>query len=265
VSDARFKEKYGPWAVVAGASEGLGAAWTHGLAARGLNVLMLARRLDLLDQTARAVRERHGVEVRTMAMDLSMPTLGAELALYTGGLEVGFAVYNAAFPAQGPFLQMGLADQLRCIDVNVKGPVTLAHVLGQKMAARGRGALVLMSSITAFQGSPFISTYGATKAFNLNLGEGLWFELKGRGVDVLACAAGATRTPNLLRASPQGEPGMIEPEQVVEEALAALGRGPMMVPGLFNRFATFAMRRLMPRRMAVEILGNRTVKLRLPP
>jgi short-subunit dehydrogenase len=249
---------------VAGASEGLGAAWSHGVAARGLNVLMLARRPELLEETARAVRERHGVEVRTAAMDLAAAELPAQLERLTEGVEVGFAVYNAAYSAQGPFLELPLIQQLLCIDVNVKGPVTLAHVLGGKMAARGRGALVVMSSITAFQGSPYISTYGATKAFNLNFGEGLWFELSRRGVDVLACAAGAVKTPSLLRASPQGEPGMIEPEQVVAEALATLGRAPMLVPGRFNRFATFFMRRVMTRRMAVGILGNRTVNLRLP-
>ena len=143
--------------------------------------------------------------------------------------------------------------------------MTMAHVLGKKMAARGRGGVIVMSSITAFQGTPFITTYGATKAFNLNFGEGLWFELKEKGVDVLACTAGATRTPNLLKASPKGEPGMIEPEQVVAEGLAALGQKPMVVTGAFNRFATFFMRRVMTRRMAVEILGNRTANLRLPP
>lgn len=264
MSDAWFKEKYGPWGLVAGASEGLGAAWSHALARRGLNVLLLARRKEQLEATARAVREQHGVEARTWEVDLSVRNLAAELQLITGGLELGFAVYNAAFPAQGPFLETSLEQQLLCLDVNTRGPVTLAHVVGKRMAARGRGALVLMSSITAFQGSPFISTYGATKAFNLNFAEGLWFELKSKGVDVLACAAGATKTPNLLRASPQGEPGMIEPEQVVEEALAALGKGPMLVPGAFNRLASFFMRRVMPRRAAVELLGNRTAKLRLP-
>lgn len=121
-----------------------------------------------------------------------------------------------------------------------------------------------MSSLTAFQGSPFLATYGATKAFNLVLGEGLWFELRSRGVDVLACAAGATRTPGFLRASPDGEPGMIEPAQVVEEALGSLGRSGVMIPGRFNRFASFLMRRILPRGTAVGILGNRTRNLTLP-
>jgi len=141
----------------------------------------------------------------------------------------------------------------------------MAHVLGRAMAARGRGGLVFMSSLAAFHGSPFIATYGATKAFNLVLGESLWFELQSRGVDVLACAAGATRTPGFLQASPHGEPGMLEPEQVVEEALARLGRTGVMIPGTFNRFASFLMRRILPRGTAVGILGNRTGNLTPPP
>ncbi|MBX7102090.1 MAG: SDR family NAD(P)-dependent oxidoreductase [Myxococcaceae bacterium] len=264
-TDPTFVDRYGPWALVAGASEGLGAAWADALARRGLKLLLLARRPELLEATAKALRERHGVEVVTQAFDLASPSLEGPLTALVAGREVGLLVYNAAFPAQGPFLEQPLENQLRALDVNCRAPLTLAHGLGRAMAQRGRGGIVLMSSLTAFNGSPFLSTYGATKAFNLVLAEGLWFELQARGVDVLACCAGATRTPNLLRTSPQGEPGMIEPAQVVEEALAALGRSGAMVPGAFNRLASFAMRRLLPRALAISILGKRTSALRLPP
>jgi short-subunit dehydrogenase len=264
VGDDAFVRRYGSWAVVAGASEGLGAAWAEALAARGLNLLLLARRAEILDGTAAAIRARHTVEVRTRALDLAGMGFGAELERLAGAEEVGLGVFNAAHAPRGQFLDLSLDDQLRSVDVNCRGPLTMAHVLGRRMATRGRGALVLMSSLTAFHGSPFIATYGATKAFNLVLGEGLWFELRARGVDVLACAAGATRTPGFLRASPQGEPGMIEPVQVVEEALGRLGRTGVMVPGRFNRLASFLMRRVLPRGTAVRILGNRTRNLTLP-
>ncbi|HTS80528.1 MAG TPA: SDR family NAD(P)-dependent oxidoreductase [Myxococcaceae bacterium] len=261
MSDESFVRRYGSWAVVAGASEGLGAAWAEALAARGLNLLLVARRPEVLEATAASIRGKHGVEVRTAPVDLA----GAqELERLTEGLEVGFGVWNAAHSPRGQFLDLTLEDQLRSIDVNCRGPLTMAHVLGRRMAARGRGGLVLMSSLTAFQGSPFLATYGATKAFNLVLAEGLWFELRSRGVDVLACAAGATLTPGFKRASPEGEPGMIEPAQVVEEALGRLGRAGVMIPGRFNRFASFLMRRILPRRTAIGILGNRTRNLTLP-
>ncbi len=264
MSDEAFMRRYGSWAIVAGASEGLGAAWAEALAERGLNLLLFARRPEVLDATAAAIRARSGVEVRTHALDLAGPGLASELERLAGALEVGFGVFNAAHAPRGPFLERSLEDQLRSVDVNCRGPLTLAHVLGSRMAARGRGGLVFMSSLTAFHGSPFIATYGATKAFNLVLGEGLWFELQSRGVDVLACAAGATRTPGFLRASPHAEPGTIEPAQVVEEALGKLGRFGVMIPGRFNRFASFLMRRVLPRGTAVGILGNRTRNLTLP-
>ena len=264
MSDEAFVRRYGSWGVVAGASEGLGAAWAEALAARGLNLVLFARRPEVLEATAAVIRARHRVDVRTHALDLAGTGFGAELGRLAGSLEVGFGVFNAAHAPRGPFLDLGLEDQLRSVDVNCRGPLTMAHVLGRRMAARGRGGLVVMSSLAAFHGSPFIATYGATKAFNLVLGEGLWFELRARGVDVLACAAGATLTPGFRKASPDGEPGMIEPEQVVEEALERLGRAGVMIPGAFNRFASFLMRRVLPRRTAVAILGNRTRNLVLP-
>ncbi|HUM10001.1 MAG TPA: SDR family NAD(P)-dependent oxidoreductase [Myxococcaceae bacterium] len=261
MSEESFLGRYGPWAVVAGASEGLGAAWAEALAARGLNLVLLARRREVLEATASSIRSRHSVEVRTVPVDLASPGFASVLERVTEGLEVGLGVFNAAHAPRGEFLDLTLEDQLRSVDLNCRGPLTMAHALGRPMATRGRGGLVLMSSLTAFNGSPFISTYGATKAFNLVLAEGLWFELRRRGVDVLACAAGATRTPGFVRASPDGEPGLIEPAQVVEEALAQLGRSGVMIPGRFNRFASFLMRRILPRRTAVGILGNRTRNL----
>lgn len=259
-----FVARYGPWALIAGASEGLGAAWSRALAARGLKLVLLARRPELLESTAASLRTEFGVEVLTHAVDLASPSLIETLAEVLSPREIGLLVFNAASPAQGPFLERPVAEQLRALEVNCRAPLQLVHALAPAMAKRGCGGVVLMSSITAFQGSPFISTYAATKAFNLVLAEGLWFELRDRGVDVLACVAGATKTPNLLRSSPQGEPGMIEPEQVVAEALAALGRRPSVVTGAFNRFATFFMRRVLSRARAVTILGNRTRNLRLP-
>lgn len=264
MSDDAFVRRYGSWALVAGASEGLGAAWAEALAARGLNLLLFARRPEVLYVAAEAIRARHAVKVRTRPFDLASAGFAPELERLAGELDIGFGVFNAAHAPRGQFLDLTLEDQLRSVDVNCRGPLTMAHVLGRRMASRGRGALVLMSSLTAFHGSPFITTYGATKAFNLVLGEGLWFELRSRGVEVLACAAGATRTPGFLRASPQGEPGMVEPVQVVEEALARLGRSGVMIPGRFNRFASFLMRRLLPRVTAVDILGKRTRNLTLP-
>ena len=258
-----FQTRYGPWALVAGASEGLGAAWAEGLAARGLNLILVARRAEALEQTAREVRARHPVEVVPACFDLGAPELLSSLAPVLAGREVGLYVHNAASTAQGPFLSRPLDDQLKSLDVNCRASLTLAHHFAHAMAARGRGGIILMSSLTAFQGTPYIATYGATKAFNLVLAEGLQAELRAHGVDVMACCAGATRTPGFLKSSPNGEPGELEPVQVVEEALGALGKGALMIPGRFNRFASFFMQRVLPRAVAIRILESRTRNLKV--
>lgn len=250
---------YGEWAVVAGASEGLGAAFATALAERGYKLVLLARRADALEAVAAGLRAK--VEVVTHAMDLSAATLEADVREVLGAREVGVLVCNAAHAPLGAFEQMSLADKLRALDVNCRAPVTLSHLVLPGMVARRRGAIVLMSSLTAFQGSPFLAVYGATKSFNVTLAEALWAETKPHGVDVLGVCAGATRTPAYLKAAKSKAPGELEPRQVVDEALAALGRGPLLIPGAFNRFASFLLRRLMPRTSTIKVMGAQAVKL----
>ncbi len=256
-----FSSRYGPWAVIAGASEGLGAAFARALAADGLNLLLVARRPQLLDELKASLTHQHQVEVRTAPADLGSLDGVRQVTEAATGLEVGLFVYNAAWSPIGRFVEQSVDDNLRAIDVNVRAPTALAHHFAQPMARRGRGGIILLSSLTAFQGSPFVATYGATKAYNLALGEALWFELKDQGVDVLAACPGVTRTPGLLKASPQGGPGMLEPEQVAREALAALGRRPINVPGVFNRTVSFVLRHFMPRSATVSLMGSQTKKL----
>lgn len=252
-----FAAHYGPWALVAGASEGLGAEYARQLAARGLSVLLLARRAEPLHALAAELQQRYAVAAQAAVVDLADPELPAQLAAAVGSREIGLLVYNAAHSIVGEFLQQDLCVQLRTIDVNCRGPVIFSHMLGQKMAQRRRGGIILMSSLTSAQGVPLIATYAATKAFDQILAEGLWEELGRHGVDVLACRAGATRTPNYERSQPQGYKGIVgEPSLVVTQALAALGRGPTVVPGRFNDFVSFCMGRLLPRRTAVQIMSK---------
>ncbi|WAS97962.1 SDR family NAD(P)-dependent oxidoreductase [Nannocystis punicea] len=254
-----FARKYGPWAVVLGASEGLGAAFARGLAERGLNLLLVARRADVLESVAAPLRAR--VDVRTAALDLAAPDLADRLAELAHDLDLGLCVYNAALSRIGPFLDVPLADKLKVVDVNCRGPLIAAHVFGERLVRRGRGGLLLMSSLTAFWGSPLVATYGATKAFNLSLGEALWYELGPRGVDVLVCCAGATRTPGFERSSGPDGPRAMEPDAVVAEALSALGGPPSLVPGRLNKLAAFVLGRLFPRKQAVALMGSQTARL----
>jgi uncharacterized protein len=256
-----FAARYGPWALVAGASAGLGEAFARLLAARGVHLILLARRLDALERLAAELRALHRVEIRVAAVDLADPGLDAAVARLAAGLEVGLLVYNAAHSVIGPFVDRPLAEHLRVVDVNVRGPLVLAHALGRAMAGRGRGGIVLMTSLAGSQGNPLLASYAASKAFNLVLAEGLWAELRGRGVDVVACRAGATRTPGYAASRPRRSVPLMEPEDVALGALDALGRGPSAVAGALNRVAAFAFSRLLPRRAAIHIMGRATRRL----
>ena len=253
-----FANRYGPWAVVAGASEGIGEAFARELARRGLRLVLVARRPEPLEAAAREIADLAKLDVVCVPLDLARADAVAVLEAEIAGLDVGLLVYNAALAPSGSFLEIPLAEQLAAIDVNVRGPLAMAHRFGQRLAARGSGGIVLLSSLTAFQGSPYVATYGATKSFLLTLAEGMWFELAPRGVDVLAVCAGATRTPRYLESAKGRAPGELEPAQVAREALASLGRGPLVIPGRFNRIASQLMRRLLPRRAAIRIMGGQT-------
>jgi uncharacterized protein len=261
VSRPPLVDRYGPWALVAGASEGLGEAFARRLAREGFGLVLVARRRDRLEALADELAAQHGVGVRPLALDLARPDLAEAVGDAVADLEVGLLVYNAALSVIGPFLRGDVTDHLRVLDVNCRGPMVLAHGLGPQMVARGRGGMVLMSSMAGYQGSALIATYAASKAFNLVLGEGLWDELRGQGVDVLVCSAGATRTPNYESSAPRTTSRLatvMEPAAVVDDALCNLGRRPASIPGLGNRLAALLMQRVLPRRVAVRTMGRAT-------
>lgn len=256
-----FRDRYGPWALVAGASAGLGEAFARRLARRGLNLVLVARRQEALDRLGGELRVAHGIEVRAGALDLGRPDLADAVRALAKGLEVGLLVYNAAHSVIGPFVDRPIEEHLRVLDVNCRGPLLLSHLLGGAMARRGRGGIVLMTSIAGSQGNPLLATYAASKAFNLVLAEGLWAELAGRGVDVVACRAGATDTPGYAASRPRGKVPLMAPDDVALSALGALGRGPGVVPGTVNRIAAFVFGRLLPRRVSISIMGKAARRL----
>lgn len=254
---ASFRYKYGPWAMVAGASAGLGAEYATQLAAEGLNLVLIARRADLVTQLSERLRTEYPIQVRPLTIDLAQADAASLIAAQTLDLEIGMLVYDAALSAVGPFFSQPLETHLREIDTNCRTPLMLAYILGQRMATRQRGGIVLMSSLSATQGTPLISNYAATKAYNLVLGEGLWDELRDQGIDVVACCAGSTDTPNYRASAPaRNFSSVMAPSSVVAETFAALGRNPSVVPGRSNRLAAFVMRRLLSRRLAVTMMGR---------
>jgi short-subunit dehydrogenase len=260
-----FPDRYGPWALILGASEGLGAAFAQALAGRGMNLLLVARRGELLARLADSCRQRFGVEALCLAADLAAPGFTERLQAAAEGLELGVVVYNAAYAPVGGFLSVEAEDLSRVIEVNVRAPVLILRSLLPSMAARGRGAVILMSSLASGQGTPRIATYAASKAFNRILAEGLWFELKDSGIDAIACCAGAIRTPGYASAGGREAPGARDPAFVAERAIRSLGHGPIAIPGFVNAAAAWVMGRLLPRRAAIGLMAGSTSGLRQPP
>lgn len=261
-NDARFRERHGPVGLVLGGSEGIGAAFAHRLAARGLDVVLVALPEPALDETAAAVRARHGVDVRPLAVDLTDADAVDRVATACDGLEVGCLVYNAGVSTVGPFLAQPVEVHERLLDLNARGPLRFVHRFAPAMVARGRGGVVLLSSMAALQGAPDLATYAATKAFDLVLAESLWAELGPKGVDVLACVVGATDTPGWRRAGADAANApVMTPDAVAEEALAALGRTSTVVTGWKNRLAT-AYLRLRGREAATRTIDAATRPMR---
>ena len=175
---ATFAQRYGAWAVVAGASEGLGEALARGCASRGLNVVLIARRVELAQQIADDIAATTGVQTRALRADLAVRDDLDRILNELVDLDIGLLIYNAAFSVVGPFWNFDIDTHVKEIDVNVRGPLVLAHGFGERFRARGRGGIVLMSSMGALQGMVRVANYSATKAYNLVLAEGLWAELR---------------------------------------------------------------------------------------
>src|SRR5262249_24712407 len=152
---------------------------------------LLARREALLSTLADELRALGCPAVRTLAIDLGVPDVIERVRSVSDDVEVGLVIYNAAISVVGPFLECDIEQRLQEIDVNCRGPLRFAHHFGRAMAARGRGGIVLMSSLSGKQGTALVTSYAASKAFNPVLAEGLWAELGECGVDVLVCEAGA--------------------------------------------------------------------------
>jgi uncharacterized protein len=239
VATGTFAERYGPWALIAGASEGVGACLAEQLAARGLDLVLVARSEAALEELAAGLRERHGVDARTLVQDLTDPEIPDRVATATEGLEVGLAVYvPGAVNHVGPFLGRELAFWQWQLDINCFGPVALVHELAPAMVERGRGGIVIVGSAACFAGTPFVSVYSAAKMFQVNFAEGLWAELGPHGVDVCCAVLGGTHTPSRERALGVGyDPanGDMLAEDVAAEILATFADGPVHVVGESNR------------------------------
>jgi short-subunit dehydrogenase len=253
ISRAAPGSKYGQWAVVTGASDGIGKAFAELLAHAGFNLVVAARRQDVLAAVAKNLSSSHGVEVRPVTCDLGGAEGVALLEDATKELDAGLLVAAAGFGTSGPFLSSDLNAELEMIDVNCRAVTALAHVFGNRFVRRGGGAVVLLSSLVAFQGVPRAANYAATKAYVQTFAEGLRQELSGSSVDVLAVAPGPVRSGFGQRANMQMSMAQT-PGGVARGALRALGTKGTVRPGFLAQFLELLLKPL-PRWGRVRVMG----------
>lgn len=238
-----FAEQYGPWAVIAGGSEGIGAAFARRFAAEGINLVLLARKPGPLKELADDIRATYGVEVREASVDLTAADIGEQVAALAEGCDVGMLVYNAGAGDHYQFvLDEPLEASMHHVKLNCVGPLTLFYQFGGPMVARKRGGVIFVSGMAGFAGAGGIALYAATKAFENILAEGLWYEMRQHGVHVLVMPAGATDTPAMSRIPVElGDWKPMDPNDVVTEGLEHLADGPQWIPGQHNREHAAAM------------------------
>jgi short-subunit dehydrogenase len=261
----KLKEKYGSTALVAGASEGIGAAFATSLAAEGMDLVLVARRLEPLHQLADLLKNKYKVDVMCIQCNLGSINATRQILEELDGREIDLLVYNAAQSYIGPFIKNSFENHYLAAQVSMITPLNMIHLFGEKMLTKGKGAIILMTSLAGFQGSGYLSVYAATKAFIRVLGESLWYEWKNSGVDVIACCAGATATPGFKNTNPEKTsffaPRVQDPAEVADECFKKLGKQPSYITGRGNRVASFMMQKILSRKMAINLMGDNTRKM----
>ena len=260
VEKERLKNKYGPWALVTGASSGIGRELAERLAEAGLNLILTARRQSLLIALASDVRSRYNINTHTIEADISTPKGVANIMNVANNLDVGLLVAAAGFGTSGLFVRSNLEEELNMLQVNCAAPVMLTHHFAKKFTGRQRGGIILLSSIVSFQGVPYAAHYAATKAYVQTLAEALSVELRNSGVDVLAAAPGPVNTGFADRANMQMDMAL-KPSDIGVPILKALGRKSTVLPGLLTKFLVGSLS-MLPRwgkiRVMNKVMGGMT-------
>jgi short-subunit dehydrogenase len=257
MSTDTISRRYGPAAVVTGASSGIGRAFARLLASEGLDLVLVARRIESLEELAAELRQQHDVEVTTCEIDLSSPTGVQAVVDAAASLDVGLVVSNAGFGLRGDYDANDPAAMADMLMVNCHTPMLLAHGFIPRLRQRGRGGIIFTASIEALIGCPYSAAYSATKGFVKNLGEGLWGELHGESIDVLVLCPGATDTEALAKqgVDPNTMQELKSPDEVAELALANIRNGPVYISSDHYR-AMFDGLLALPRRDALSMMAG---------
>ncbi|MBK9794685.1 MAG: SDR family NAD(P)-dependent oxidoreductase [Sphingobacteriales bacterium] len=251
--DNKFKDKYGDWAIITGASSGIGVEFAHQIAEKGLNVVLVARRKELLDSLAAELSAKYKVECKILSADLSKDGFQFDILDATKDLEVGLLVNNAGMNCEGHFYRGSLERNLQMLQLNTKAPFILAYEFGKQFISRGKGGIIFTSSISAFSAHPYLSHYAATKAYILSLAESMNYEFKDKNVDVIAVCPGMTKS-EMTKGMKDG-PMLMEAAPVVKITLDNLGKEAYVVPGFLNKAQVFLSSRILNRDGAKNLSG----------
>jgi len=252
-----FKEKYGPWALITGASSGIGNEYAKFIAAQGLHVALVARSKDKLISIGKEIESDYNQNVKVIVADLTTQDGIDKVKKETDDLEIGLLVNNAGREDSDHFLNISTKKHLETIDLNIKAPLLLTHHFGEKMVTRKRGGIITMSSIVAFQGVPYIANYAGTKAYDLIFSEGIASEFKKYNIDVSVVTPGFTKTNLASEYDFSGTPMKpLDPGYVAAKAVKNLGRKRLSIPGFINVFLYWSGKFLFSRNMNTASFGK---------
>jgi len=247
--------RFGPWALVTGASSGIGKEMARHIAASGINVVLVARRLARLQEVGKALAADFDVAYRAVEADLSLPSFFTEVQRATADLELGLLVGNAGAPNPGELWTLDRDDLMKAVHLKVNANLTLVHHVARGLVRRGRGGILLVSSVGGLNGVPYVTNTAAVEAYVLTLGEGLHVELAKHGVNVTVLMPGPTLTESMAKMGVDPADLPLKPmsaERVAAEGLRALRRNRAThVAGRLNR----VMSRIMPRSIATAMMG----------
>lgn len=258
-----LKERYGKWALVAGAAEGLGRAYAMELAARGLNLILVDMQEDLADKLALELEEKFRSQSKILHLDLASEESPRCMMEAIEETNCRLLVYNAAYSRVQKFLENEPKMLDRYVQVNMRNPLQLVYAFCHlhRQEQDLKKGIVLMSSLAGSWGTQLLGPYGGTKAFNHILAESLYHELGQEGFDVLACIAGSISTPGYLASLPGGKDtaiSVMKAETVVKAVFHALGSRAFVIPGFKNKVVYFLMTRILPRKSSLRMM-NRAV------
>lgn len=250
-----FKEKYGAWALITGASSGIGESFARKFASYGINLIVLARRIERLEKLKSELENKFNVEVIPLQVDLQNENFLEEIKSVIDSKEIGILINNAGFGYRDEFINSDFQNNINMIKVNCIAPTILTHYLLPKMVERKKGALIFLGSLVAFQPTPTTAVYAATKVFDAFLGDALWYELKKYNIDVVTVNPGGTETEFHKVAKSTMGPFPRTSEQVVNSTLKALGKKPSVIDGLFNKILAVS-NRFVSRKISITLAGK---------